>query len=479
MSEFIKNRLFILWPFGIGLFAVMFLWGFWQSGVTALGFNATILIISILFFLLGYKNSGEKWGINIFKKTRLFWLIPYILIALSFSIYENPWLKLISLLVLIIILAIFINYDSLIDKKIKWNWHFVDSVLTSRILSFLNSTIFRKANDTLMNAIRLNDASGSKKIIKKVILGTFLFIIIAFIILPLLASADPIFADKIRDVVSYILNYVSWDVIWRIFVAFVVGFLLTTIFLAWKKPQLVEEKLATWSPDAIVGGIVLTGTLIIYLLFIGVQIDNLWVKSLPIVFDETASLVKSGFWQLFTLSVINVILYFIFYKKDHNIIQIILTVFTFSSLLLVISASQRMFLYIKYYGLSYEKFFASYTVLYSIILFVCLIIFLLCKKKADIFKFLVIFFIWMYSIATILPIESIIFKTNIKLSAMPKSRIELNELTMLSSDVLNTAENYSIKGQEEEWKRWIAYERNQISYKSWYEKNISNLINSR
>jgi hypothetical protein len=108
-------------------------------------------------------------------------------------------------------------------------------------------------------------------------------------------------------------------------------------------------------------------------MFIGVQLENLFTSNLPTAVEEVASLVKNGFWQLFIISIFNILFFFIYYKRTNSLIQKILIAFILASVVLLISAGNKMFLYVYDYGFSYEKFFASYTVLYFGVLFVAMI----------------------------------------------------------------------------------------------------------
>jgi len=223
-----------------------------------------------------------------------------------------------------------------------------------------------------------------------------------------------------------------------------------------------------------------------------VQVGRLWVGSLPFEFKDTEYFVKSGFWQLFFLSIINIVIYFFTYRKTILIVQRILTVFTLISLLLLISAVQRMQLYVTYYGFSYEKLFALYTVIYCVILFIWLITRLFIKSRSNIFKFLVMLFICMYGLITILPVEQFILRANLKLSELKESRIRLYELTMLSPDVLPLIKKYKKEGklkeridyfrpgvEEFDWTPWINEKEKIVSDKKWYERNLLNYFYSK
>lgn len=477
------------WCLGLALFWVVFIWSFWERGIFALGLNAFLFLSFslFLFFWVGYRRKY-------YNKQDLAWIIPLLLIALSFFIYDNPFLKSISLLVLPALAALFINYGNLADKaKRHWDINFVSHFI-NRILSFLG-----KINEAVNLYIALILPKGGKRgrVIAKIVLGLVLFLLIAFVvIIPLLSSADSLFASRIDFLYSWLDEILSTTFVYRTIVFIIISLLMFPALLAWgKRFDYKEKKESEKKIDPIVSGIVLGGILGLYLLFLFVQLERLWVEGLPLDFKTTETLVKGGFWQLFFLSGLNVLIYFFSYRRTNQYVQRILTAFTIASLLLLVSAGHRMILYVYYYGLSYEKFFASYTVLYSAILFVWLIYRLFISQRANIFKFVVFLFLWMFSVITILPVECMILRTNIALAKRPESRIRLFELTMLSPDVLKTVKRYEAAGELEEsvdyleregevkpedqfdWQPWIERQEKRILDKRWYEKTLMNLFN--
>lgn len=472
----------------LSLFWVLFTWNFWERGIYALGINSFIFLIFLfsLFILTLYKSRR-------YVKEDLVWIIPIFLIILSYSIYDNPFLKVTNFLVLPISFVIFYNYAFLDNKKTAhWDFSFILTII-KRAFSFL-----ALIGKTVMSYIELliPAKKGARGIISKVIAGIILFLVIALtVFIPLLSSADPVFATKMKVIYDFINNFISTTAFLKILVFLILSIIISSTLFAWSKKFSYSEKGDSKEKlEPIVSGIVLGGVLVIYLLFLWVQIERLWVGVLPFDFKETESLVKSGFWQLFFLTLINIIIYLFTYRKTNKIVSYILIGFSSASLLLLSSAGYRMVLYLTNYGLSYEKFFASYTVLYCAILFIFLISRLFIKNRANIIKFLVVLFIWMYALITIFPVESFIFKSNINLSNREDSRIRLYEMTMLSPDVLSIVKDYNKKGllkerenvltrdggklgAQPDWSRWIKRNEKIVNNKKWYEKNLLNILN--
>jgi hypothetical protein len=374
------------------------------------------------------------------------------------------------------------------DKDARhWDLNFLLKIAI-RFFSFLS-----KVGVSTMQYLELIIPAGknNKKIIAKVIIGIILFLMIALtIIIPLLSSADKLFSDKTAFVFDWFKAHLSSIYIYKTVNLIIFSVLIFSMLLAWNREFDYQEKPeALGRIDPIISGIVLGGILILYLLFLWVQVGYLWVGSLPFDFKETENIVKSGFWQLLYLSILNILIYFFTYRKTILIVQRILAAFTLASLLLLVSAAHRMQLYVTYYGFSYEKFFASYAVMYCVILFIWLISRLFVKSRSNILKFLAILFVCMYGLLTVLPVEQFILRANVKLSKLNGSRIRLPELSMLSPDVLSLIKKYKNDGTLKErldysapgkaefsWDSWISEKEKIVADKKWYERNLMNHI---
>lgn len=463
----------LIFSVALATFWVIFIWNFWDKGIYALGLNAFVFTSLLSALLIKDLDKKKKLTTN-----DLTWIIPLGLIVLSFLIYDNPFLKVISILIYTFSFGGFINYALLSNKKsVFWNFQLFSKIF-KRFFSF-----FEKISESALLHLELIIPANQEKrrIIAKIIFGIILFLVIAVtIFIPLLSSADHVFASKIQIIYNFIKYFfVSSTIYNKIIFAIILSITIFSALLAWNKKFDYEEKEeASKNVDPIISGIVIGGIFILYLLFLTIQLKYLLIKMLPLSFEETENLVKSGFWQLLFLSLINIVIYFFTYKKTNRIVQGILTAFTIASSLLLLSAAYRMSLYAIFYGLSYEKFFALYTVIYCAILFVWLIFRMFVRKKANIVKFLVLLFFWMYAMVTIMPVEQIILRTNIKLSYLSQSRIKLQELIMLSPDVLALVQKYKNKGMlnDTEWDLWMKNRIEEVRAKKWYEYNISNII---
>ena len=452
----------------LSLFFIIFLWGITSNReIFALGINLALYLAGITLFFVSVLRKNRKY-----EAIDLAWIIPLLILSLSFALYENPFFKPISLLVFPIVLSLFYAYAWVEKKKeIDWDHLFVLKII-KHVFSFF---LFLKASAQLL----LNAIYSKKKteagIAKRILIGLSLLLLALLIVVPLLSSADPVFALKLKPVYDAIIKIVSASIVAKIIVFAVLSIGTLTALLAWGRPHVITNTSKEVNLDIVITSIVLGGIFLVYLLFLWIQIDHLWVGALPFDFKETESLVKSGFWQLLFLSLVNLCIFFFLYRKLSTIGQKLLGLFSFASILLLVSSAHRMALYVTNYGFSYEKFYASYTVLFCVILFIWLISRLFVNKKSNVVKHLAFQFLWMFALISIFPVELFILKSNMALVEKPGSKIKLFEMTMLSPDVLSQIKKYKTEGklEEDDWNPWIEKQEKIIQDKKWYEATLS------
>ncbi len=488
-------RIKLLWSAGTALFWVIFLWGFWDRGVYALGPNTFVYLAAVIGLFLW---SMHRQGIRL--KDNLYWIVPIGLIVASFLIYDNPFLKAVSMLVLPVLFALFYNLGFLrAQPKPHWNSRFLGRMLV-RALSLLG-----QLRRSIAVHVRFLPRSKDKdSLVRRVAVGVFILLAISLtVIIPLLSSADAVFAAQTQVVMDRFRELLSTTLAAKILVGIIFSVVTTAGLFAWGRDlSHAEDRETETQTDSVIVGIVLGGILVIYALFLWLQFRKMWVGTLPFDFKETVYLVKSGFWQLLFLSVINIVIYFSAYRKTVPAVQKLLGAFTFASLLLLFSAGHRMVLYVVNYGFSYEKFFALYTVLFCAVLLVWLISRLFVPRRSNILKFLILLFLWMFAMATVFPVERFILSANVSLAQSSDSRIRLYELTMLSPDALGLVRRYRDEGKLKEnayyldrerahrpdlaarpddelqpdWSGWIERQEKIIREKAWYEKGVVNWL---
>lgn len=466
---------FLLIVIAISAFGVLSQWEFWPHGLRVLGFNSTLFWLFLWLLLLAHRGTRltrDDW----------IWFSPIWLIIVSFSLYENLWLKQISFLLVPVLCGMVYAERQLAPARQSAHWsagRVLDLVFTAfRPLRFIG-----QARRDFTGIIAQHLTTGFKGYLVRVLAGIGLLVPAAIVVIALLSSADPRFSIAVDRIVDDALDLLDLGLVMKTVFILLASILTLATLHAWNRPD-ENPGTETWSRtqfDSIIAGILLAGILLIYCLFLYFQMDYLLMDKLPIRFEVTEKIVKSGFWQLFCLSVMNVMVVYVLYRKTNHFVQNILRVFILASALLLLSASWRIGLYIYWYGLSHEKFFAGYTCLYALLVFGYLSVAAFARQRRDILRFIAITALWGYALATWLPIEKTIFATNVHLSKQFNSRINLYELTFMSLDVLDDAQGAVDSGvlRRKDWEWWLERAERRYCKRGWLESNISQLSNCR
>lgn len=484
MKKLSPQNIYALTAVFLGLWWVLTHWGFWDKSLYALGWNTTIFWGMLLLVLV--KTSGQT------LKKNADYLLPLGLMIASFSLWENPWLKTFTILLLPLLFGFFYAHSQLkAPAKKYWDLQILEK-LVQRLFGFFPA--LPKASQLLTQSVQSHLNPKTQQHLAQAGLGFLILLGLSLIILPLLGSVDEQFSTLINDGVKFITEAINITLIAKALVALTIAVFVSSVLLGWNQSLNTEDKNPeTTLLNEVLTSVLFIGLLLIYGLFIYTQAETLLQGSLPAEFKDTEKLVKSGFWQLFFISGINTVLFFVFYQRTGQFTQWLLRAFMLASTIILASAAWRMGLYVTLYGFSYEKFFALYTVIFSLALFAYLLYSSFSPQRNDIFKSLCFGFLWCYSLATVLPIEGIIFKANHQLAERPDSRIKLEELTMLSADVYSRAKaRYNLEknpnpqeeadhfyGRTPDWKTWNYQIQTQIKNRAWYEYNLSLWVNAQ
>jgi hypothetical protein len=466
MHNHLTKRQTVFGALLLALFWVTTIWGIFSQGEDALGWNVTVYWLGVIA-LYAYSSGTKRWG-----KHELIWLLPLLLAAVSYSLYENPYIKGVNLLVMPLLFSTYwIITSTTHHQKVFWNFAWVKR-LAERIVGFFNE--IERALSMTAHAL-MPGGKDKGELAKRIALGLCIFAIVACVVfIPLLSGADSAFAKMMHDAYDAVVKIIAIETIMKVVVFVIITLLILAGNLHWAKEEEFSSHTETKHMDPVVSGIVLGGIFLLYILFLFTQVQSLWVQELPKEFLATEEIVKSGFWQLFILSGINVLLYLLYYRRTSKIVQHILTAFMFASLLLLLSGAKRMGMYVLTYGFSYEKFFAAYTVIFAIGLFIRLIVALLQKGRADIARYVMVTFVWMYAVVTVLPVEQLIFRANRALSTQPGSRVDMDEMWMMSGDVFSLVKELSKK--EAGWEPWLNEQTISSDDKAFYELTITDLL---
>ncbi|MCB0320688.1 MAG: hypothetical protein KDD60_07150, partial [Bdellovibrionales bacterium] len=94
-SQHLDIKKAVLHTLGLGIFAALFFWGRTIPLPQNLGLNATVFCLLFLWITYHYNKSS----IHRYSQSWI-WGIPIVLTTLSFSLYENPFIRLTNFLFL-------------------------------------------------------------------------------------------------------------------------------------------------------------------------------------------------------------------------------------------------------------------------------------------------------------------------------------------------------------------------------------------
>ena len=149
---------------------VVFVWGFWDKGLFALGIN-----LAVYFALLAGLFVWELRRHHINIKKQLYWMVPIGMIIASFALYDNPFLKGFSLLVLPVLFTVFYNVSFLKDgEHVFWSGGFV-AKLVERCAGFFG--MLGQSIRTHLRLVAFSSKRGGK--VQRVVFGLLLFLLIS------------------------------------------------------------------------------------------------------------------------------------------------------------------------------------------------------------------------------------------------------------------------------------------------------------
>ena len=392
------------------LLGALFL-SFWQSllfwkqdlGVSVLLF--TIPIVWITIKLLKGKIKNKK---------ALLMLIPIILLASTYFIFDNLTFYLINIVLIPILYLIMIIW-AISDFQIKSIIYKI-ILMIFEPLNYIGDVIRTILKE--FNPKEKDEQIGEKKEKNNIFKAVCFTGIIALIVIGLLCSADNEFAKIFSTIFKDIKIFNVSELTGRIIIIIIAFFYFAGFFMnmldkenglkEFEKDEKTEKK------ESYTIRMMITVLNLVYLVFCFTQIKVLFTEQ-NIKYSEFA---RKGFFQLMIVSLINIVMILKAnnknlretekqekYKKTMCIVMVIFT------LVIIISAFARMTLYQQNYGYTRLRILVDYTLIAEIILLIPTIIYIL-KNKIDLIKTYFVIIITMYCLVNFINIDKIIMKNN-------------------------------------------------------------------
>ena len=393
-----------------------------------LGLSVILFIIPFLVFL--YYVFRERNLIR--NKYGLLLMIPIILLALAYFIYNNTFFDIMNLFVIPILFIIM--YIMTINPTNRLAQFFKDIfILIFKPFKYLDDCC-SQLGDYIAAKVKISDKT--KSVVKSIVI----ILPILIIVLLLLSSADMIF----NSVFSGMFNWFG-DVIDNFSISNVIGRLiqmsllfiylsLLILFLIkdFSKEEYISEEKKT--KDNFTMKLLLTVLNVVYIIFDIIQIKSLVFHSVGdgITYAEYA---RQGFFQLMFVSLINIsiILYSKKYKngdsKYINIMSIIMVVLTF---VIIVSSFLRMNLYEQEYGYTLLRLLVYITLFTEVILLIPTVKYII-NPQTKILNYYVVIIVSVYTFINFINIDGVIAERNI-VRYYDNSKLDLNYLENYSTD---------------------------------------------
>ena len=327
------------------LFAAFYVFCLYDNpmGITYPLFTAGLLGV-YLYFL---KKEGQS-----LKKDSVFYMAAILLLGISNFLTDNLMIVWFNKMGSFLLYAVLFVHNSCEDGKwsflkyagslLEFGFHIVENL----------PAVFR----TIGQYKRTNNKEKKSKT-AFVLLGVLIGLFLLCFILPLLASADPVFEHLLNQIFDRIfLGITLPDQIILVILMFCWGLLFfPALFSAVRKKEIKEEQKDLRSLEPVVAITALSVIGVVYLIFCVIQISYLFAGGMTLPDDYTYSgFAREGFFQLLFVSALNLVLVLFCLElfRNHKILKCLLTFISGCTYIMIISSACRMYLYIEAYGLT-------------------------------------------------------------------------------------------------------------------------------
>lgn len=353
----------------------------------------TIGTLIYIIFCINKFNPTEK-GQFFSKSGNKFYLISIILLGISIFLTTDVSAINIAKIGIILLTISFCLHNVYDDSK--WSFQQYLMAIGTFIINIFEhfNTPFGDISLYIKEQKNTVDEDGNtieKKtgVLPYVLLGLAISIPIVIIILSLLCKADVVFAQA----VDKFFEFLKIDNILHVIIDVVLAYFIFYSMMAGLSKKSFSPK-ETKSPDyAVALGITITSVIsIIYLAFSVIQIVYLFLGQLELPEGYTyAKYAKTGFYELLAVCIINLIMVLVCLTifKKHTALNVILTVISICTYIMIASSALRMYIYVCAYNLTKERLFTFLALAVISVLMIGLMIYIY-NREIKLFKYCMI-----------------------------------------------------------------------------------------
>ena len=323
---------------------------FWETGVTA-GFAASV---AVWYGLLLFSHGSKLWRTGESRFLLLTNLaLPVCSMVLGSNWYFRGW-DLLALMVLLPVHAVWLSGG----QRLPW-WR--PAMLWERFCLLLRG--FFGCLGACFSVFLSGEKPGRRRILP-LVLGSAGALALLAVLVPMLSSADALFAAATEDLRVFVSLHFT-DAVWKALAAAVMTPFFFGLLYSLRRPEPLKtngEK-APRTVDGLAFAIMLGAAAAVYLLFLAIQSAGIlggaaYLAEKGLSYAEWA---RSGFFQMVAVTVLNLTLLLASVQWSRRqgapwrAVRLLSALLTAESLLLLLSAAWRMTLYVEAYGLSFKR----------------------------------------------------------------------------------------------------------------------------
>jgi len=384
------------------------------------------------------------------------WLlsIPVILLSATYCIFDNVVFKMLNFMgipILVVAQTILIAHGN------EYEWY--ENKFAIDILNGIFYRAFVHIMKPFQLLIKLGErktGKGAYKPVINVLIALVIWVPLAMIIVPLLASADQVFGDLISNISRLLRNINIYNIIFRIFaVIFISSVFFSYIFSftvnkADKSNNVTNDRISAskvWEP--VITITVLTVVNLIYIIFIFIQFKYLFARVIPEGFSYSGY-ARKGFFELVAVTLINlaILIFDINLVKStdsmlNKVVKVLQSLLIVCTSIMLVSAFYRMVLYEMEYGYTYLRIFTQAFMLFIFALLIATMI-KVWNQQVRLLKAYIIIALISYTLINYANVDVMIAKANIN-----AGKIDVDYLVQLSNDAVPQIEKLLDDGDEE------------------------------
>lgn len=334
------------------------------------GITAPFFIGGTLFFC-GY--YFKKSGVTAVKENR-FWMMALMMLGIVTCMTDSEVLINLNSLLSIVLFSVILLQNFHQEKAAGWRVSTWSKAVVYLICGsmgqigkpFMDGIAYFKSRNK--KAVDGQQKEKQRQIAGAVLIGVAVSMPILCIVGLLLISADALFFQMCSHMA---MKFLMWEIpewalngaVIRIALMIICVFIYAYAVLVYcRKKNLIEqateEKKTEW--DAYIAITFTAMIAVMYCLFCGVQIFGLFLGKMKLPEGYTyAGYARQGFFQLLFVCLFNICLVLVCLAcfKAHKVLQVMLTVISACTYIMIASSAYRMLLYISSYHLTFLRVF--------------------------------------------------------------------------------------------------------------------------